>query len=110
MSSLSRGQLLARLKASLTLIGMEDAEAAKISASQCRVIFKEFQGQKIYFQKGRKSPKQFNNEAERRAIYLEWWTNRPTGPDLQEFLARHDLTATRLEQIADEGRKRKWAA
>lgn len=107
-TSISAAEMKAILLAALAEQGLSAQEADRLSETQVVKLWKRWGGTKRYFKKDHRGREVQAHR--RKVIYMEWWTHRPTGPDLQKFLESFNITEERLRQIQAEGRRMKWAS
>lgn len=107
-TSISSQEVKALLLSGLVEHGLSATEADRLSDQQVQKLWKRWGGCKRYFRKEHKGRE--NNEHRRKVIFMEWWTHRYLGEDLQRFLDNWNISEERLRQIQAEGRKKKWAA
>lgn len=106
-TSIGSQDLKALLLAGLVEHGLPALEADRISDQQVSRIWKRYGGANRYFRLDRQGKE--TAEHRRKVIFMEWWTHRPTGDELQAFLRNFNIGERRLQQIQAEGRKKKWA-
>ena len=96
------------LAAVLVSQGITPVHAEKLAKCQAKTLHRKHQGSRFYWLRGKANLGM--DEASRRDIYLEWFEHGTNGKEGEGILATRQISATTLDRIVREGRKKKWGA